>query len=138
MSEDPFVGRWELDPSTLRYEHGRPGRRAVYTIEAVSEGLTFTLDADDADGRPMAFTYGGKVDGEDRALPGPDLTLTLSRDERLIESVLKKNGIVIDRWTRALAPDGETMTITQHGVRPNGEPFRNTGIYRRVDEVRGV
>jgi hypothetical protein len=131
---DPFVGRWELDPSTLLYEHGRPGRRAVYTIEAVPEGLTFTLDADDADGKPMAVKYGGKLDGEDRALPGPNLTLTLSRvDERQIESVLKKNRIVIDRWTRTLAPDGRTMTITQHGMRPNGGAFRNTGIYRRVD-----
>ena len=32
-SNDPFVGTWELDPETLEYEHGRPGRRATYVVE---------------------------------------------------------------------------------------------------------
>ena len=65
-SLDDFVGVWELDPSTLNYEHGRPGRRAVYSIARTAEGLEFTLDADDADGKPMHFVYGGKLDGVDR------------------------------------------------------------------------
>jgi len=29
---EPFLGVWELDPSSLKYEKGRPGRRAVYSI----------------------------------------------------------------------------------------------------------
>jgi len=68
-SEDPFAGTWELDPSTLDYQFRRPGRRALYTIEAVPGGLMFTLDADDADGRPMKFTYGGELDGREQPLP---------------------------------------------------------------------
>ncbi len=133
MSEDPFIGTWELDPSTLNYQYGRPGRRATYTIEADSDGLRFTLDADDADGKPMHHVYGGKLDGIDVALT-PNVTLAFNRPNAIIvETVLKKDGKVIDRWTRTLTPDGNALLITQHVVRAaDGQRFANSGLYRRV------
>jgi hypothetical protein len=33
----------------------------------------------------------------------------------MIESVLKREGKVVDRWTRELLPDGKTMKIAQYG-----------------------
>ena len=133
MTQDPFIGVWELDPETLDYQHGRPGRRAIYTVEPLPDGLLFTLDADDADGRPMHHVYGGKLDGAAAPIPDTAFTLELARiDQTTIASTLKKDGREIDRWTRAIQPGGETMLITQHGLKPNGEAFRNHGIYRRV------
>ena len=131
--DEIFIGVWELDPSTLDYQQGRPGRRAIYTIEPVPVGLRFILDADDADGRPVHHTYGGKLDGEDIPIPNTSLALVLRMpDERTIESILKKDGRVMDRWTRTVQPDGQTMLITQHGFDSSGQPFRNNGVYRRV------
>jgi hypothetical protein len=130
---DFFVGMWELDPATLDYQHGRPGRRATYVIEAVPQGLMFTLDGEDADRKPLKFTYGGELDGRDQPIPGMDAVLVLTRlDANNIESVLKRGGKVVDRWTRELLPDLQTMRIVQHGVKPDGAEFRNTSIYRRV------
>jgi len=130
---DFFVGTWELDPATLAYQFGRPGRRATYVIEAVPEGLRFTLDGEDADKKPMKFTYGGELDGRDQPVPGMDAVLVLTRqDANNIESVLKRGGKVVDRWTRELLPDLHTMRIVQHGVKHDGVAFRNTSIYRRV------
>ena len=63
--DDPFVGTWELDPESLDYQHGRPGRRATYAVEAVPAGLMFRLDGEGADRKPMKFTYGGALDGRD-------------------------------------------------------------------------
>jgi hypothetical protein len=132
-SLDPFLGTWELDPETLDYQHGRPGRRAVYKIEPSPEGLIFVLDADDADGKRMNFTYGGHLDGRDQPLPGTDAVLVLTRyDENNIESTLKRGGTVVDRWTREILPDRNTMSIVQHGFKPDGTVFRNVGMYRRV------
>jgi hypothetical protein len=131
--QDFFVGTWELDPSTLDYQFGRPGRRATYIIEAIPEGLRFTLDGEDADRKQMKFTYGGELDGRDQPIPGMDAVLVLTRyDANNIESVLKRGGKVVDRWTRELLEDLQTMRIVQHGVKPDGAAFRNTSIYRRV------
>ena len=132
-NHDPFVGTWELDPESLDYQHGRPGRRATYTIEPLPVGLQFTLDGDDADGEPMKFTYGGELDGSEHPLPGTDAVLVLTRyDERNIESALKRGGKVADRWTRELLPDLNTIRIIQHGVKPDGSKFQNVSLYRRV------
>ena len=131
---DFFVGMWELDPATLDYQHGRPGRRATYVIEAVPQGLMFTLDGEDADRKPLRFMYGGELDGRDQPIPGMDAVLVLTRlDANNIESVLKRGGKVVDRWTRELLPDLQTMRIVQHGVKPDGVAFQNTSIYRRVE-----
>ncbi len=93
----------------------------------------FTLDADDADGRPMKFTYGGELDGTEQPLPDGAGVLILTRlNERMIESVVKREGKVVDRWTRELLPDGKTMRIIQHGLGPDGGELQNRSIYRRV------
>lgn len=130
---DPFVGTWQLDPETLDYQHGRPGRQATYMVEVVPVGLMFTLDGKDADGKPMRFTYGGELDGRDQPLPGTDTVLVLTRHNlRNIESLLKRGGKVVDRWTRELLPDLNTMRIIQHGVKPDGNKFQNVSLYRRI------
>jgi hypothetical protein len=128
-----WIGTWQLDPSTLRYEHGRPGRRALYRIEAAPEaGFLFHLDAEDPDGRPLQFTYGGALDGVGREI-GPGALLVLTQvDERTIDSALKRDGKVIDHWRRELAPDGSSITFTQSGKTPEGRPFKNVSVYYRV------
>jgi hypothetical protein len=131
MNSDPFIGTRELGPDTLDYQFDRPGRRATYVIEATSGGLRFHLDAEDADKNPIKVTYGGELDGRDQPLPG-DAALVLTRySETSIESTLKREGKVVDRWTRELRPDRETMKITQHVLRPSGEECCNTSIYRK-------
>jgi hypothetical protein len=128
-----FLGAWELDPSTLDYQHGRPGRRATYVIDVDGDGLRFTLDADDPDGKPMHHVYGGRLDGADVPIANTDFALALSMpDEHTIESVLKKNDRIVDRWTRTVQPDGQSLLIAQHGKKPDGQPFRNIGTYRRI------
>jgi hypothetical protein len=95
--------------------------------------LQFVLDADDADGKPLHVTYGGPLDGREQPLGGTDAVLVLTRyDDRNIESTIKREGKVADRWTREILQDGNTMRIVQHGFRPDGEAFRNVGLYRRT------
>jgi phosphoribosylanthranilate isomerase len=131
---DPFVGSWQLDPSTLDYQFGRPGRRATYVIEIIPGGLRFHLDADDADGKLIKVTYGGVLDGREQSIPElAGAALVLHRPAaNLIESLLKRDGKIVDRWTRELLPDNDAMRIVQHVDLPTGEKFRNTGIYRRI------
>jgi hypothetical protein len=135
---DPFIGTWELDPDTLKYESGRPGKRATYVIEAVANGLLFLLDGEDDEGKPIKFQYSGPMDGSGQLLPGDGgLVLVLKRDSDLIiESVLNRGEMVLDRWTRELSPDGQRIKMTQYVPNPNGQELQNTSIYRRVTTDR--
>lgn len=131
---DPFVGTWELDASSLRYEAGRPGRRATYVIEAIPAGLLFRIEAEDADGRPLRFQYGGPLDGTRQPLPGAgEAMLILKREgERLIESIVMRGEKVLDRWVRELAADGQSIKMTQFVKEAGGRDALNTSVYRRV------
>src|ERR1700676_4983537 len=129
---DPFPGSWELDPETLDYQAGRPGRRALYVVEPLPDGLRFHLDGDDADGKPMKVSYGGALDGREQPIPTRTAGLAPTRHSKiLIESALKRGGKIVDRWTREILPGRDTMRITQHVVRPDGSEARNVSIYRR-------
>jgi hypothetical protein len=55
--------------------------------------------------------------------------------ENVIESTLKRNGRVVDRWTRELFPGRNTMHITQHVLRPNGDSFQSISLYRRLKQL---
>jgi hypothetical protein len=80
----------------------------------------------------MTFSYGGALDGREQPIPSSDAVLILTRHSTiLIESALKRGGKIVDRWTREILPDRDTMRITQHVVRPDGSVARNTSIYRR-------
>jgi hypothetical protein len=130
---DEFIGTWVLDPATLSYQHGRPGQRAVYTIRKTADGLEFDLDADDADGKPMHVVYGGKLDAVDYPVPGYPVTVGLALlEDGSIESVAKKDGIVLDRWTRTLTADHDALLICQHKTDPAGNKLRNEGLYRKM------
>jgi poly(A) polymerase len=130
---DPFCGVWQLDPATLAYQHGRPGLRATYTIAKTADGLEFTLDADDADGKPMHFVYAGPLDGQPRPYPGTPVSISLALLENgSIESVARKDGLVLDRWTRSLTDDPNALLICQHGSLATGAPFTNSALYRRI------
>jgi len=132
FDDDPFPGTWELDPETLDYQAGRPGRRALYVIERSPDGLRFHLDGDDADGKRMTFSYGGALDGREQPVPSSDDVLILTRHSKtLIESALKRGGKIVDRWTREILPGRDSMRITQHVVRPDGSEARNVSIYHR-------
>jgi len=113
-----------------------PGRRASYEISIEGAGLVFKLDGEDADGRPVKVSYGGPLDGAEQRLPpgSPVGAITLSwLNERTIVSCALKDGRVVDRWTRELLADGDTMLIIQHGVKADGESFQNRSMHKRRD-----
>jgi hypothetical protein len=45
--------------------------------------------------------------------------------------VLKRGGVVVDRWTREVLPDRDTLRMIQWGRKPDGSPFQNVSLYRR-------
>ena len=96
----------------------------------------FSLDGEDADGRSIRFQYGGALDGTAQPLPDGDGTLQLvlrQDDPRSIESLLLRGAQVVDRWTREIFPDGQTMTMIQYVRSPDGRELKNRSTYRRTN-----
>ena len=134
MTDDAFLGHWEMDPAENRYEAGQPPLAGSYTIEPEGHAYLFKMAWTNAEGQPFQMEYRTTPDGvaypyENSAVA--DTIKTTRVDEFTLDTETTKDGKVIATGRRVLSPDGQTMTITQSGLRPDGTAFTNLSLYRR-------
>ncbi|MEM6282920.1 MAG: hypothetical protein AAF787_12050, partial [Chloroflexota bacterium] len=130
--QDLFVGKWVLDPTQSAYELGEPPQSGSYTITRDGDVFMFVIEWVGADGKEMAMSFTGIVDGVERPYENPDIadsTCFTRVDEHNLNSTATKNGVIINDATRQLSPDGQTMTVVQRLMTPDGQKA-NTAIYR--------
>ena len=131
---DPFFGTWKLDPTQSDYEFGLPPQSGLYHIEPEGTGLTFTAEWITPEGQPARVVYHVGPDGQDHPSGHPtaaDTIATTHLSPRQLDTAAKKDGRIVNLATRVLSPDGQTMTVTQSGTTPEGQPYRNIAIYRK-------
>jgi hypothetical protein len=129
----PFLGTWVLDPSKCQYEHGDPPRSATYRIRLNGSEVAFALESVLSDGWVASYTYSIVPDGRDRPSPDPDLgdTMMTRVIDRTLETVCRRNGLVVLHNVRTLSDDGKTLAVSRAGVTQLGVAYRNRSVYFR-------
>ncbi len=136
MAHDPFIGTWKLDPSQNRYEAGSPPQNGLYIIEPLGEGYRITMKWTTPEGQSVESAYESIPDGQEYPYDKPAIADAISMtrvDARTLDSQSKKGGQVIAYARRVLSEDGQTMSITQSGTKPDGTRFSNKSVYHRQD-----
>lgn len=134
MTNDAFIGHWEMDPAENRYEAGQPPRSGSYVIELEGDAYLFKMAWTNAEGQPFEMEYRTTPDGVAYPYENPAIADTIKTtrvDAYTLDTETMKDGKIIATGRRVLSPDGRTMTITQAGFRPDGTSFKNLSIYRR-------
>ena len=137
MNHDPFLGKWQLDPSQNRYEAGTPPQDGLYTIEAIDAGYLFTIEWTAPDGTSMKVNYTATPDGVHYPYENPsiaDSIATTRVDDFTLDTETLKGGQVAAFARRLLSEDKNSMTVTQSGKLPDSTAFSNVSVYRRVNE----
>lgn len=135
FSMAPFLGTWELDPAQSEYELGEPPQRGTYQLireNSASEEITVAMDWTDAAGKAFYLVYTMTPDGQEHAYADSvavDAIQTTLLDARALETLSKKDGVVIARGLRELSDDGKTMRVIQTGKTPDGSMFTNVAVY---------
>jgi hypothetical protein len=131
-----FIGKWQLDPSGSTYQFGQPPIEGAYTIIYDGRRLHFLMEWKNQAGQAFQQVVEAVPDGVEHPYDGnPEFADTICYalvDEFTLDSTAKKEGEVTGYARRSLAPDGLTMKIIQSGKSPEGQPFNNTALYRRV------
>ena len=133
-SQDPFVGRWELDPSQSKYGHGTPPKSGIYEIHPHKDGYRFVIHWKTADGSDGHTSFEGIPD--DQRYPHPDaevcdaMVTTRMHVHRLDTKAIKDDEVV-NHATRELSEDKKVMTVQQRGKTPQGKDYCNVAVYRR-------
>jgi hypothetical protein len=134
VTDDAFLGSWEMDPAENRYEAGQPPLSGGYTIVRDGADYRFFMAWTNADGQPFQMEYRTTPDGVAYPYENPavaDIIKTTRIDDFTLETETTKGGKIIATGRRVLSPDGQTMTIIQSGLRPDGTSFTNLSVYRR-------
>ena len=122
-----FLGTWRLLPERSRYASGQPPQRGLYRLEAADGGaVRFHVDYVDGSGESKQLEY--TVPFQDGEGAGACLV-----DASTLDTTVRESGRVVAHARRVLSADGRTMTITQSGTAPDGQPFANVSAYARED-----
>jgi hypothetical protein len=131
---DPATGTWKLNAAKSKYSPGPPPQSATITYEETADGIKRTGESVDGEGKKTSFEYTAKYDGKEYPVSGSDDFDTISLrkiNDHTVQATLKKSGKVVSTARRAVAKDGEVMTLTITGTNAKGQKMKNTAVYEK-------
>jgi len=131
---DPATGTWKINLEKSKFNSAAPPKSMIVRIEASAKSQTVKSEATGADGKTRVSEYTANFDGKDYPLKGSMVadTVSLKRiDAQTIERLDKKAGKVVLTYTRVMAPDGKSFTVTVKGTNARGEPVSDVAVYEK-------
>lgn len=131
-ADDAFLGTWVLLPEQAKYEIGQPPESGLYRLSSNGEQYHFSVEWVDASGESHSTAFDGIPDGQQYAYtdnPAVDAVSFTRVDEQTLESASFKAGELVSHARRVLSADGNSMTVSQTGVAPDGRAFTNMSVY---------
>ena len=129
---DNNIGTWMLNVPKSKFDPGPAPKSATLKIEAWGEdGVKFTSDGVDAEGKPTHFEFQAKYDGKDVAVKGnPDFDMLAYKrvDANTLEATTKRAGKVTGTGKVVVSKDGKTRTVTQTGTNAKGQKINNVNV----------
>jgi len=131
---DMQVGTWKLNLAKSKYTPANLAPKSSTTkIEAAAGGgIKATVDAVDADGKTIHYTFTAKYDGKDYPVtgdPNRDTVAYTRIDDFTYDSTSKKAGKVTTTSHTVISKDGKTRTNTITGTNAQGLKVSNTQVY---------
>ncbi len=135
-ADDPFLGKWQLDPGHSIYESGKPPQSMRITMEAGDQGIHYHSETTFSNGRHSVTEYTANYDGrlttvqQDGGLSAP---VSLKRiDANTVEATYERGFRTIATSKRVVSNDGNTMTITTVETPKEGKTNTNVSLFHRV------
>jgi hypothetical protein len=135
LAADVHVGTWKLNVAKSKYSPGPAPRSQTLKIEAWGDdGLKYSADGVDAEGKPTHAEFQAKYDGKEYPFKGnPDAdTLAYKRiDANSLEATLELKGKQTITAKVTVSKDGKTRTVTQTGKTAQGQTMNTTSVYEK-------
>ena len=124
MADDPFIGKWKLDPAKSKLTG------QTIEIQAV-EGNSYSFKEDEHTDIILA-------DGLDHATHFGDTMAIIQKKPDLWAIAWKREGRAVLETVWKVSRDGKTLTYTATGTRPNGQRFSNQMVAKRRGTGSGL
>jgi hypothetical protein len=124
-AENQFVGTWKLDLAKSNFVGD------TFTYTQLQNGMMHF-----SDGSAVNADFG--LDGKDYPDPFGQTISWKSAGDNVWNTVSKMNGKVLSEGHVELSDGGNTLTIKDHGTKPDGSSFNDETVYKRVGAGSGL
>jgi hypothetical protein len=132
QATNPLVGTWKLNAAKSK---GTTFTSGTTKVEAVGQGVKFTVELADASGAKSSWSFTANYDGKDYPVTGSSPygdTASLTRvDAQTTRVSVKMGGKPTVTQTIVVAADGKSRTTTTKGTGPNGQAVDAVSFYER-------
>ncbi len=132
QATNPLVGTWKLNAAKSK---GSPYKGGGTKVEAVGDGVKFTVELVAQDGKEVQWGFTAKYDGQDVKMTGSNPygdTIALTRvDARTTRMSIKQAGKPTVSQVITVSEDGKTRTTTTKGVDVKGQPVDALSFYEK-------
>jgi hypothetical protein len=129
---DSAIGTWIFDPASLKVTGPGPlpDRSSIAKIEGQENGIKFTSDTIDAEGKASHTEYSAKYDGKDYPVKGLiGGTVSVKRvDPNTLDFVYKQDGKIVSTYRAVVSKDGKKSTITFKGKNAKGQDYSSVSV----------
>jgi hypothetical protein len=131
QSTDPIVGTWRLDAAKSTYKPGPAPKSVTVDITAAGKGIKVSVDAVNADGTAMKWSFTTPRDGKDVPVTGHpvyETAATTQASPSAGTTEYKKAGKVVATTKLTISADGKVMTLMSTGTDPKGQAMNNVVV----------
>jgi hypothetical protein len=131
LASNPFAGTWTLNPAKAKYTTGSPPKSVTLVIEEQGDNLQVTVNGTNNDGSPISLKYTVPIKGGAGSVQEGDFDSVHTRQisDHVRENSFMKNGKEIRTRHMTVSEDGKTMTSSQKGTNPAGQPAVGTDVF---------
>jgi len=133
MAADSNIGMWKLNLAKSKFSPGPAPKSQTLKIEAWgADGVKYTADGVDAEGKPSHWEFQAKYDGKFvpfKGNPDADMLSYKRIDANTVESMTQLKGKPAQTTKVVVSADGKTRTLTQTGKNAKGETVNNVVVY---------
>lgn len=128
-----FLGHWDLDPASCKYQQGEAPLSGTYVISTDGDTLAFDMTWKDARGEDQTARFTGKPNEAPAPFPNTDLidSLAIRADNNSEITIAAYLGDEMLMRTSHILVDDQTMRVVQTVYLPDGTSPSNRSVYYR-------
>jgi hypothetical protein len=135
VADDNNIGNWTLNVAKSKYDPGPAPKSQTLKIEAWGDdGVKYTSDGIDAEGKPTHSELEAKYDGKFypfKGNPDSDMLAYKRVDVNTLHITSQLGGKQNVTGMIVISKDGKTRTLTQVGTNAKGQKINNVVVYEK-------
>jgi hypothetical protein len=132
FAANPLMGAWKLNEGKSKFAPGATKNTTVTYAPVKDDMVECTVVGVDKDGKPIRWTWVGKLDGKPYQIKGSPSFDTLTYkpvNDYTSKTTATKAGKVVMTGTITVAKDGKTRLVKLMGTDANGQKFTDITYY---------